>query len=166
MHFYLSSFFKQPPCKSVHLDACPSGLRAIFDNQVYTLPLSSSWKDLNTAYTELIHILVALKVWHIPWAGLSVMIRCDNQTVVSVLTTDKTRDPVMAKYTLEISSLWLSAFNIDIKVVHIAGHLNPVADLLSRWHQTSNNFPKLQELVGPVSWVNISAELLQVDESI
>ena len=71
----------------------------------------------------------------------------------------------MVKYVRTIF-LWLSVFNIDIKVVHIAGQLNPVADLLSRWHLTSNNFQKLQELVDPVSWVNVSAELLHVDESI
>ena len=41
-----------------------------------------------------------------------------------------------------------------------------MADLLTRWHLTSNTFKILQELVDPVSWVNVSAELLQVDESI
>ena len=159
------SIFRQPPNKSVHLDACPSGLGAIFDHQVYSLPLPSNWKDLNIAYTELINILVALKVWHTQWAGSSVLIRCDNSAVVSVLTTGKTRDPVMAKYVRNIF-LWLSAFNIDMKVVHIAGCLNPVADLLSRWHLTSNNFKKLQELVHPVSWANVSVDLLKVNESI
>ena len=159
------SFFKQPPSKSIHLDACPSGMGAIFDHQVYTLPFPSEWRDLNIAYTELINILVALKVWHIQWAGSSVLIRCDNQAVVSVLTTGKTRDPVMAKYVRNIY-LWLSAFNIDMRVIHIAGRLNPVADLLSRWHLTSNNFQKLQELVHPVSWVDVSSDLLHVDESI
>ena len=159
------SFFNHPPSKSVHLDACPSGLGAIFDSQVYTLPLPSHWRDLNIAYTELINILVALKVWHSQWAGSSVLIRCDNQAVVSVLTTGKTRDPVMAKYVRNIF-LWLSAFNIDIRVIHIAGRLNPVADLLSRWHLTKNNVQKLQELVHPVSWVKVSGELLHVNESI
>ena len=113
---------------------------------------------MNIAYTE--H-----KVWHIQWAGLSVLIKCDNQAVVSVLTTDKTRDPVMAKYVRNIF-LWLSAFNIDMRVIHIAGRLNPVADLLSQWHLTSNNFQKLQELVDPLVWVNVSEELLHVGESI
>ena len=103
------SFFKQPPSKSVHLDACPSGLGAIFDHQVHSLPLPSNWRDLNIAYTELVNILVALKVWHVQWEGSSLLIRCDNQAVVSVLTTGKTREPVMAKYTRNIF-LWLSAF--------------------------------------------------------
>ena len=51
-----------------------------------------------------------------------------------------------------------------MRVMHIAGRLNPVAYLLSRWHLTSNNFLKLQELVDPV--VNVFEELLHVDESI
>ena len=84
--------------------------------------------------------------------------------MVSVLTIEKTRDPIKAKYVTNIF-LWLSAFNIDIKFV-IVGRLNPVADLWSRWHLTSNNFQKLPELVNPISWVNVSAELFHVDESI
>ena len=44
----------------MHLDACPSGLGAIFDSQAYVLPLPHSWQDVNIAYTEMINILVAL----------------------------------------------------------------------------------------------------------
>ena len=44
------------------------------------------------------------------------LIKCDNQAVVSVLTTGKTRNRVMAKYARNVF-LWLSAFNIDIQVV-------------------------------------------------
>ena len=82
-------------------------------------------------------ILVALKIWHIQWAGLKVWIQCDNQAVVSVLNTGKTRHRVMAKYARNVF-LWLSAFNIDIQVVHIPGKMNPVADIWS-----VNNVSKL-----------------------
>ena len=104
-------------------------------------------ENQNIAYTELINVLVALKVWHNQWAGLRFLIKCDNQSVVSVLITDRTRDSVMAKYTRNIF-LWLSTFNIDIKVVHVPGKLNPVADLLSRLYITPNNVKKLQESLG------------------
>ena len=70
------------------------------------------------------------------------LIKCDNQSVVSVLTTGRTRDSVMAKFVRNIY-LWLSAFNIDIKVVHVPGKLNPVADLQSRWFVTHDNVRKL-----------------------
>ena len=58
-----------------------------------------------------------------------------QSTIVSVLNTGKTHDRVMAKYAQNVF-LWLSAFNIDIQVVHTPGKMNSVADLLSRWHKT------------------------------
>ena len=83
----------------------------------------------------MVNILVALKAWHAQWAGSRVLIKCDNQTVVAVLNNGKTRMP--GTY-----SCGLSACNIDIKVVHVAGKLNQVADLLPRWHITNHNFQK------------------------
>ena len=55
----------------------------------------------------------------------------------------------MAKYARNIF-VWLNTCNIDMKVVHITGKLNPVADLLSCWFTVSNNVQKLQELIDPV----------------
>ena len=138
---------------------------AIYDNQVYALSLSAIWQTQNIAYLEMINILLALKVWHAQWAGLRVLIKCDNQVVVAVLNNGKTRDPTLAKYARNIF-LWLSACNIDIKVVHVAGKLNPVSDLLSRWHITNHNFQKLYQMVHPVTWISISEDFLHMDEKI
>ena len=135
------SFFNYTPSKSVNLDACPSGLGAIFDNQVYAMTLPASWRNVNIAYTEMMNILVALIVWHNQWSGHKVLIKCDNQAVVSVLTTGKTRDSTLAKYARNIF-LSLSACNVDIMVIHVPGKMNPVADLLSRWDITVNNVYK------------------------
>ena len=44
------SFFNYAPSKSVQLDACPSGIGAICDNQVYAPPLPGSWQDVNSTY--------------------------------------------------------------------------------------------------------------------
>ena len=62
--------------------------------------------------------------------------------------------------------MWASAFNVDLKVVHVAGKMNPVADLLSRWTITPYNFQKLQDLVGPVTWIPVDDTLLYTSESI
>ena len=121
---------------------------AIYNNQVYALPLPFIWKAQNIAYLEMVNILVAPRFLHAQWAGLRVLIKCDNQAVVAVLNNGKIRDPILAKYARSIL-LWLSACNIDIKVFHVAGKLNPVAHLLSRWHITHNNFLKLQQMVHP-----------------
>ena len=46
---------------------------------------------------------------------------------------------MMGEYARNIF-MWVSTFNIDLKVVHVPGKLNEVADLLSRWFITKNNF--------------------------
>ena len=71
----------------------------------------------------------------------------------------------MAKYARNVF-LWLSAFNIDIQVVHIAGKMNPVDDLLSRWYKTVNNVSKLQALVHTVTWIHTTEDLLYCNEDI
>ena len=146
------SFFHYIPSKIVHLDACPYGLGAIFDSQVHALELPHQYHHVNIAYLEMLNIIVALKVWHQQWTGLKVQIKCDNQAVVSVLNSGRSRDVVLAEYARNIF-LWTSTCNIDLQVVHVPGKLNEVADLLSRWFITNNSFQKLQELVDPVQWL-------------
>ena len=53
------TFFQYTTSKTVHLDACPTGLGAIYDSQVYAMTLPPIWKDKNIAQLEM--ILVALK---------------------------------------------------------------------------------------------------------
>ena len=62
--------------------------RGIYDGQVYALQLPTSWHNCNIAQLEMINILVALKVWDKQWAGQRIVINCDNQAVVAVLTND------------------------------------------------------------------------------
>ena len=35
-------------------------------------------KIKNIAYLEMVSSLEAVKVWHVEWAGLNVMTKCDN----------------------------------------------------------------------------------------
>ena len=53
-----------------------------------------------------------------------------------------------------------------MKVVHIAGKLDPVADLLSRCCTVPNNVQKLQEMVYPVTWIHTSYDLLCTNDDI
>ena len=98
-----------------------------------------TYQHLNIAYLEMLNILVALNVWHKEWAGLKVQVQCDNQAVVSVLSNGRSHAPVLAEYARNIF-LWISALNIDLKVVHVSGKLNKLAGLLSKWFITNNNF--------------------------
>ena len=84
---------------------------------------------------------------------------------MAVLTNGRSRDAVLAKYARNIF-MWLSTCNIDMKVIHIAGKKNSIADLLSRWFTVANNVQKLQQLVHPVTWIHTSQELLTTHDGI
>ena len=116
------TFFQYIPTRNVYLDAWTTGLGAIYEVQVYALPLPKEWQTANIASLEMINILVALKVWHLQWAGHRVLIHCDNQAVVLVLNTGKSRDDFLSKIAKNLF-MWLSAFNIDLQVVHVAGNV-------------------------------------------
>ena len=66
------TFFKYILTRNVYLDACTTGLGAIFEKQVYVLLLKEHWQAANIAALEIVNILVALKVWHLQWSGHSV----------------------------------------------------------------------------------------------
>ena len=127
--------------------------------------LPISWQERNIAQLEMFNKLVALKVCNSSWAGQTLLIKCDNQSVVSVLNNGRARDQTLAKYARNIF-MWAIACNVGLTVVHVAGKHNPVADHLSRWDISPSNFQRLQDLVGSVIWIPVDDTLLYTDESI
>ena len=86
---------------------------------------------MNIAHLEILNI-VALRVWHQFWANKKVAIACDNEAVVHVLNTGRTRDLTLAAIAHNIQ-FEAARDNIDLQANHIPGKLNVAADLLSRW---------------------------------
>ena len=77
---------------------------------------------------------------------------CDNEAVVTILNSGRTRDPFLAAIARNI---FMSAAVSDIylKIVHIPGKKNVVADLLSRWENNMKNLDILASHLGTVEWV-------------
>ena len=85
-----------------YLDACITGLGAIYHSKVYAYQYPESYRNCNIAYLGMINILVTFKVWHNQWAGQRIVINYDNQTVVAVLKDGRSCDDVMSKYARNI----------------------------------------------------------------
>ena len=72
------------------------------------------------------------------WKDRVVLVSCDNQSAVRVCCTGRTKDPFL---NVCLHALWLQAarFNISLRVVHISGRDNWVADALSlgKFHSNS-----------------------------
>ena len=111
------------------MDASLTGLGAIFDNMVYSLPIDRNYMGYNIV--QLLNILVACKVWAAHWSNKRIKIWCDNLAVVEVLNSGRSRDHTLATCARNI---WLlsAMYNFEIMVHHIPGKSNVTADLLSR----------------------------------
>ena len=83
------------------------GLGAICDNEVYSIAITLGFEeyDFSTVRLEMLNILVALHVWGNNWQGKQMVIHCDNQAVVVILNSGKTRDSTLAAITRNIAIL-------------------------------------------------------------
>ena len=144
-------FDHRPIAFDIELDACLQGLGARCGNQVYALPLPLGYMDLNIVHLEMLNILVVLRVWNHSWAKSRVRIACDNEAVVHVLNSGRTRDLTLAAIARNIQ-LQVATWDINLQVNHIAGKDNHIADLLSRW-----------TLIEDPNWVGIQQNHLHID---
>ena len=111
------------------------------------------------------NILVAIHVFAPLWHRKSILIKCDNAAVVSVLTTGKAKDPFLAAVARNI---WMELAKKDIQAIykHIPGKVNQVADLLSRWTNSNAQLMRLQTLVDSPMWLHTHVGLLDLDYDI
>ena len=142
-HFNGVAFFNRAPIRQViKLDACLEGLCAICQNPVYSIKIPPKFDNYSIVHLEMLNILVALRVWSHQWAASKILLKCDNQAVVSVLNSGRIQDSTFGAMARNISML-LAIHDIELQVMHILGSDNKVADLLSRWYITENPAAKL-----------------------
>ena len=118
--------------QSLYLDACLTGMGAVWRDRVYATPIHNCGDlELTIVHLEMMNIVIALRIWGQFWQHGSISVNCDNLGVVQVVKTSKTRDPFLA---LCIRNIWLitSAYDIDLNIKHIPGVKNVIADTLSR----------------------------------
>ena len=80
----------------------------------------------------MVNILIALRLWKKFGIGKTIEIFCDNLAVVTVLQSGKTKDSTLATISRNIFML-AAKFDVFLKVSHVPGKSNVIADLLSRW---------------------------------
>ena len=97
---------------------------------------------VSIVHLEMVNILLAVRLFQVQWSGRKVLVRCDNDAVVSVLRSGRTRDPYLGACARNI--WYVSALaDIDLQYTHIRGVDNGVADLLSLWTDSPSDFSKL-----------------------
>ena len=138
----------------IELDACLDGLGGVWKNYVYHIPIPRHYLGLTIVHLEMINILVALKIFGPFWANKKVLVKCDNQAVVAVLTHSKTKDPFLATWLLA------ALYDLEVTYVRIRGKHNIIADLLSRWVLTPQNVLKLQSHIPDPLWISVPENII------
>ena len=69
---------------------------------------------------EMLAVILAVRVWGKNFAGMRVQIYCDNEAVVQVINSSKTRDPFLGSCLRE---LWLvvSKYGFELRAIHLPG---------------------------------------------
>ena len=78
-------------------------LGVIWGSQVYALTIPLGYTNFQIVHLQILNILAAIRLWQTQWSDKKVEIACDNQAVVQVLTSGKTRDLTLAAISRNIS---------------------------------------------------------------
>ena len=89
------------------------------------------WEHRSIAVKELLPIVMACTIWGRSWSQQSVLVHCDNQAVVDVVNAGRCKDPQLMQLLRGLFFV-VAHFQVSVRAVHIAGHLNTGADALSR----------------------------------
>ena len=110
---------------------------------------------------EMVNILLAVKLFQAHWSGRNVLIKCNNEAVVSVLRSGKTKDAYLGACTRDIWYVCALA-DIDGHYVHVGGWTIgwviycPVGQVVARTLQ-------LQLYIEDPVWIPVDMRLLEID---
>jgi hypothetical protein len=82
-------------------------------------------------HKELFSIVMLCLTWGPRLSGKTILVHCDNASSVADITSGRSSDPIMMKLLRELFYCY-AQFSFQLKATHIAGHLNTLADALSR----------------------------------
>ena len=116
-------------------DACPMGY-GIWNPDLCQyfsakFPLNLQDPQIPIHIKEFVCLILATKAWGKNWAGKTVQLFCDNDSVCDVIFYLKPKDPKMQVYLREFL-YWVCLYNFHPIVSKIATKENDIADFLSR----------------------------------
>ena len=166
---FIPSAFWTEPDVSMATDSCLHGCGGVSSDQYFhtEFPRFISEQDLAIHKLEFLAVLVGARIWGAKFRGLRIRIFCDNQSVVDVINSSKTKDSFMATCLRE---LWLvaSTFEFELRAVHLPGEENRVADWLSRWHLGEKYQNAFNEYIvdSPYEEILINEQVFQFSNSL
>ncbi len=110
-----------------------NGYGAFYAGEWFNGPRSIFQQSLSIAYKELFSIVIACHVWGSNWRYRRIEFCCDNQSVVSIISSGTSRDGRLMQLLRELM-LGAARFNFTVSAKHVPGKENGIADSLSRFN--------------------------------
>ena len=118
-------------------DASKAGFGATFQSLWIQSHWPLDWTPLNIAILELYPVYVLIGMFGNSLQHTQITYHCDNQAVVTIVNNQTSKDKQIMKIVRPLILLLLK-FNINLKMVHVPGVKNILADSISRFQVTSN----------------------------
>ena len=136
-HFFLSSEWYTSDTLNLHTDASGSlGFGGIFGTKWFQgkwcLHQQLGQPGISIAWQELFAIVVACQIWGPSLSDHCVKFHCDNEAVVEIINTKRSKVPRVMDLMRHLTLLTLQ-HNLYIRAVHIPGKHNDIADAISRY---------------------------------
>ena len=143
--------------ETIEIDATLNSVGGVWGNEIYNAKIPDDIlveAKTNITHLEMINIIVALNIWGSQWRHGKVLIKTDNMATVNIYNKGYTRDSILAKYARNI---WLltAKFDISLKVIHVPGKINIIADLLSRWSNSVSDQARLRSFIPQARWCEV-----------
>ena len=96
-------------------------------------PVAECWSSVHITVKELAPIVVACALWGNRWKGATVLCRCDNAAVVSIVNSGSSKD-ALAMHLMRSLFFIATVNGISLYAQHIPGKHKTAADTLSCNH--------------------------------
>ena len=116
-------------------DASKMGLGACFGSRWIQAPYPATWQHLHITILELYPIYLMIAIFGHKIANSTIHFLCDNSAVTEIINKQSSKNKTAMKIVRPLVLL-LIQHNIDLRCQHIAGRLNILPDLISRFQVT------------------------------
>ena len=125
-------------------DSCMVGAGGFCQGEYFHVKYPESVFKLATkvhiVHLEMLAVLVALRVWKDKVAGTSFVLGSDNEVVVTIINTGRSRDQLLQQMLREVT-FTLVTVDAQLYMVHLRSEINEISDVLSRWY-LNDKYPR------------------------
>ena len=116
-------------------DASNKGYAGILNGKWFQGNWPPAWLAKHIAIKELYPIVAALKLWPAKLRNQQLLVLCDNEAVVFVISNQSSRDAGLMPL-VRTMTVAMMRQNVVVRAKHVPGKSNMVADMLSRFQDS------------------------------